>query len=233
MKILLIEDDFFVAKNLTLFLKEKGHYLNWAKDGKIGLELAQKENYHLIITDYLLPGLNGQELISRLRAEGYNQPIMAISVCKEAEDKAKLLNEGADDYLVKPFLLTELEAKIGSLARRQAAAEANLCYDSELELNPAKRELRCRNQKTTLTNKEFLLLKFLMTNPGRILSYQEICEQAWEEESFCRHNLVEVYILKLREKLKQKKPSPIETVSARGYRWREKNSEKINPFQFY
>lgn len=232
MKLLLIEDDFFIAKNLILFLKGKGHLINWAKNGKIGLELAQKENYHLIITDYLLPCFNGQEVIGRLRAEGYNKPILAISVCGEAKNKVALLNEGADDYLTKPFLLGELQTRIEALARRQPAKEKNLPYDAELELNTARRELLYQQQKIPLTNKEFLLLKLLMSNPGRILSYQEICEQAWEEEGFCRHNLVEVYILKLREKLKFKKPSLIETVPGKGYRWRPKNSEKANHYSF-
>lgn len=233
MKLLLIEDDFFIAKNLILFLKKRGHLINWAKDGKTGLELAQKENYHIIITDYLLPKLNGQEIINHLRAQGYNKPILAISVYQEVEKKVALLNEGADDYLSKPFFLDELQARIEALVRRQPAIEANLCSDSDLELSSAKRELLYQNKIIPLTNKEFLLLKLLMTNPGQVLSWQEICERAWEEEDFCRRNIVEVYILKLREKLKFKKPSPIETVPSCGYRWRAKDSKIIDHFPSY
>lgn len=218
MKILVIEDDSIIAKSICDFLKSNNYVIDIASDGETGLNLASTNCYDLIISDFLLPKINGQEIITRLRKNGVSTPVLAISVCDKTQNKINLLNNGADDYLVKPFFFTELNARIGAMLRRgKVTSGKNLKY-ADLELNLLSHEAIRDNKEIYLTTKEFLLLKLLMEKPETIFSRQIINELAWDEASNHFSNILEAYILKLRSKIDFKKPFLIKTVSGRGYK---------------
>jgi len=218
MKLLIIEDDSSITKSLSDFLKSNNYVVDTASDGEAGFNLADNTSYDLIITDYLLPKLNGQEIIKSLRANGITTPILVMSVCNKISDKVDLLNKGADDYLIKPFLFTELEARINALLRRQLTPKNKLIYYSDLKLDLLSHEATRDEQTIYLTTKEFLLLKLLIENPEITFSKQAINERAWDEASNHFSNVIEAYILKLRHKIDFKKPFLIKTVSGRGYK---------------
>lgn len=218
MKLLIIEDDHLIAKSLNDFLKNNNYIVDIAYDGESGLSMASNNNYDLIITDYLLPKINGQEIIERLRKNGYAAPILAISVCDKCQNKINLLNKGADDYLTKPFFFTELQARINAMLRRREPLNKKVLKYADLELDLMSHEASRAGQNIYLTTKEFLLLKLLMENPKEIFEKQTINELAWDEASHYTSNVVESYILKLRNKIDFKKPFLIKTVSGRGYK---------------
>ncbi len=220
MRLLLIEDDGLIARPLLKFLKDSGYAVDWASNGQDGLRLAGDEDYDLILTDYLLPDIDGRLIIDHLRAHHYENPILAISVCHTTKDKVTLLDQGADDYLIKPFDLRELRARIEALTRRQRPRVSNCYIYNDLQLNLETQELLQGNHAIPLTNKEFLLLKLLIENPGKSLSRTQIHELAWGEEPNHQSNIVDAYIRRLREKIDSKEPSLIETVPEQGYRWR-------------
>jgi len=218
MKILIIEDDHIISDPLKSFLKSNNYIVDVASDGEQGLKLANNNNYDLIISDYLLPKINGQEIISRLRKNGNTTPILSISVCDKTQNKINLLDKGADDYLVKPFFFTELQARVNAILRRRQPISRKIINYSDLELNLASHEANRGKQTIYLTTKEFLLLKLLIENPETTFSRQAINEKAWDEASNHFSNVIDAYILKLRNKIDFKKPFLIKTVSGRGYR---------------
>ncbi len=135
MKLLIIEDDHIIADPLSDFLKNNNYVVDVAADGEHGFALADNNDYDLIITDYMLPKINGQEIINLLRRNGNTTPILAISVCDKTQNKINLLDQGADDYLVKPFFFTELQARISAMLRRQKIANQKIITYQDLELN--------------------------------------------------------------------------------------------------
>lgn len=218
MKILIIEDDHIISSLLVKFLKDNFYTVDLASDGEKGLNLATVYKYDLIISDFLLPKLNGEEIIKKLRDLGNNTPILVMSVCGQTKNKISLINHGADDYLPKPFLFTELLARIKAILRREPLKEDKNISISDLSLDLKNQEAARNNKKIYLTNKEFCLLKLLMKNPGVIFDKQRIIEEAWDEVDGSLSNIVEAYILKLRKKIDFKKPFFIKTVPGRGYR---------------
>lgn len=218
MKLLIIEDDHIIAEPLSDFLKNNNYVVDVASDGEHGFALADNNDYDLIITDYMLPKMNGQEIINRLRNNGNTTPILAISVCDKTQNKINLLDQGADDYLTKPFFFTELQARISAMLRRRKILHQKVITYQDLELNLLSHEARRGDKSIYLTTKEFLLLKLLMENPRITFSRQAINERAWDDASNHFSNVIEAYILKLRQKIDFKKPFLIKTVSGRGYK---------------
>lgn len=218
MKLLVIEDDHIIAESLNNFLKDNNYVTDLAYDGESGLKLASNNEYDLIITDYMLPKINGQEIISRIREDGSTVPILAISICDQAQNKINLLDKGADDYLPKPFFFTELQARINALLRRHQPLNKKVISYDDLSLDLLSHEANRSGQIIYLTTKEFLLLKLLLENPQITFSKQAIKEKAWDEASNHFSNVTEAYILKLRRKIDFKKPFLIKTVPGRGYR---------------
>jgi len=222
MKLLVIEDDKNIAEALGKFLKSNNYVVDVASDGESGFNLADNNDYDLIITDYLLPKINGQEIISRLRQNGNTTPILAISVCDKTQNKINLLNRGADDYLAKPFFFTELQARVGAMLRRRKPQPKKILAYNDLELDLSSHEATRSGQIIYLTTKEFSLLKLLIENPEIIFSKQAINERAWDAASSLISNVTEAYILKLRTKIDFKKPFLIKTVPGRGYKLDDK-----------
>lgn len=218
MKLLIIEDDSAILKSLSDFLKNNNYAVDTASDGESGFNLASSLSYDLIITDYLLPKLNGQEIIKALRKNGNQVPILVLSVKDRSQDKINLLNNGADDYLAKPFFFNELQSRIKALLRRQPSPKNNILEFADLKLNLLSHEAIRDGRHIYLTTKEFCLLQLLMKNPKITFSRQIITEEVWYGTSNHLSNIIEALILKLRKKIDFKKPFLIKTIPGHGYR---------------
>lgn len=218
MHILLIEDDKNLVASLSLALTSNGFSVATAIDGKLGYQLALANRYDLIVLDCNLPSLSGQEIIKKLRGAGRTAPILVLTVLDDLNNKITVLNLGADDYLTKPFAVSELLARIKSLLRRPFNLAENILKIGNLELNKAKLLVTKNNVPLYLSSKEFSLLEYLMSNPGRFLSRQEIMDKVWDENADPFSNTIEVHIMHLRRKIETKKEQLIFTFTNRGYK---------------
>lgn len=218
MKALLIEDDQEICHSLQAFLKEKNIILDTANDGERGLNMALINSYDLILLDYNLPKLNGNEIIQALRQEKKHLPIIMITVRSNLDDKINLLEQGADDYLTKPFSLCELVARIKAVTRRPPIIKDEVLKIKNLEVHPDKFIVKRNGKNIKLRAKEFSLLVYLLENKGRFLSRQDIIEHVWDENADPFSNTIEVHIMKLRKKIENKRDRFIFTLSNRGYK---------------
>lgn len=218
MRLLLIEDDNNIAEILAVFLKAKGYMTDVAADGEKGYQLACGQNYDLIILDYNLPKMNGREVIESLRAVKINTPVLMLSVRSGLDDKIELLNLGVDDYLTKPFNLTEILAHIKAILRRPPVWQETSLKINDLELIPEKFQATKNGHRVSLSPREFSLLEYLLRHRGLIMSRQDIMEHVWDENADPFSNTIEVHISNLRRKLETKKQKFIFTVSGRGYK---------------
>ncbi len=222
MRLLIIEDDAEIVRPLSLALKEAGFTVDTANDGEKGCFTALTNVYDLIILDYNLPGLNGKEIVEKIRADNRQVPILMLTVRSEIKDKVELLDSGADDYLTKPFVLSELLSRVKALLRRPEKLKENILKIGDLELDPDKFAASFQSRRLPLSTKEFALLEYLMANAGRVLSRQEIMEHVWDENADPFSNTIEVHIMKLRQKIAAPQGPLIRTVSGRGYKLEEK-----------
>ncbi|MFA6492538.1 MAG: response regulator transcription factor [Patescibacteria group bacterium] len=221
MRILIIEDDHKIAGAVKKGLEQESFACDVSYNGKDGLGFALTENYDLIIIDRMLPEIDGLKICSGLRKEGKHVPILILTAKDKISDKVEGLNAGADDYLVKPFAFEELLARVRALLRRPVKTLSKVLKISDLSLNPETFEVKRGLEKIILSNKEFALLEYLMRNPGRILTKDNIISHVWDYDADILPNTVEVYIGYLRQKIDKifpnKKPL-IETVRGFGYR---------------
>jgi DNA-binding response OmpR family regulator len=218
MKILLIEDDTNIIQALTPALKEAGYIITAIANGEAGFFAAQIGGYDLIILDYNLPGLNGREIIRKLRDNGSIIPIIMLTIHSELTEKIDILDIGADDYLTKPFSFSELLARVKAILRRPESWEENVLKIGQLELNPSKFLAVQNGRRLFLSSKEFALLEHLLRHKGVILSRQNIMEHVWDENADPFSNTIEVHIRNLRRKLETDGQRLIFTVSNRGYK---------------
>ena len=218
MKLLIIEDDAEIIRSLSLALKAAGYTVDTAGDGEHGYFLARTNSYSLIILDYNLPGLNGREIIKKIRAEGLSVPILMLTVHSELIDKVDLLTLGADDYLTKPFALSELLARLKAILRRPPNWQGKTLKLGNLELDRDKFLVTKAGRRIVLSSKEFALLEYLLENKGQVLSRQTIMEHVWDENSDPFSNTIEVHIMNLRKKLETPAHQLIFTISNRGYK---------------
>ena len=218
MRVLLIEDDVEIAKSLISFLKSKNVVADLADDGEHGLRLALTNKYAAILLDYNLPKLNGREIIEKLRQEKNVTPVIMITVRSELEDKINLLNAGVDDYLIKPFSLCELWARIKAITRRPLEIKPDCLKMKNIELYPDKFIVKKNGHSIKLRAKEFALLSFLLENRGSFVSRQDIMEHVWDVNANPFSNTIEVHIMKLRKKLENRREKFIFTLSNRGYK---------------
>lgn len=217
MKILIIEDDHQVATSLRSVL-DKHFAVHLAYSGRKGSFLALTNEYDLIILDLNLPDISGLQVCQDLRRESIIIPILILTGKNQTESKVVLLNAGADDYLVKPFALNELRARIRALLRRGPQLEAQVLQIGSLSLNPITQAVYCHNQPLQLSKKEYLLLYSLMRQPNVPLSRLQLLEHVWEGRPDIKNNTVDVHICNLRHKLKSlSKQKLIKTVHGTGY----------------
>jgi DNA-binding response OmpR family regulator len=203
MHILVIEDDKRVAGLIQRGLREQGFELTVAYDGGEGLKLATENTYDLVITDIILPGIDGIELCRKIREKDPWIPIIMLTALGTTDDKVEGFDAGADDYLVKPFEMRELLARINALMKRNKGRTftgAVLKY-ADLEMNLNTKSVKRSGDEINLTPKEFKLLEFMMQNPERVLSRTEIAEKVWDTHFDTGTNFIDVYINYLRKKI--------------------------------
>ncbi len=201
MRLLLVEDDAMIGASVQNGLRQEGYTVDWVRDGAAA-ELALANGVHeMILLDLGLPRKSGLELLASLRRKGLAMPVLVITARDSVADRVKGLDAGADDYLVKPFDLDELSARVRALLRRHAGRASPLIENGALSLNPATHEVLLGGAPVNLSAREFALLQALLEQPGVPLSRSQLEDKlyGWEEE--IESNTVEVYIHSLRRKL--------------------------------
>jgi len=218
MRILLVEDDADLAQFMRKGLKEERYAVDVALDGEAGLELTHQNPYDLFILDIMLPKLDGLTLCRRLRASGIRAPVLLLTARDTVQDKVSGLDTGADDYLTKPFAFAELLARVRALLRRGGPQHLTKLTAADLELDPASRRVWRAGKEIGLTNKEYLLLEFLLRNKNRVLTRTAIIDHVWDISYDPMTNIVDAHIRALRAKIDREfSPALITTVRGAGY----------------
>ena len=218
MNVLIVEDDVSVARFLRQAIAEAAYSPTVVSDGIVALEHARSMRYALILLDIMIPRMNGLEVCRKLRDEGDLTPVLVITACDTLEDKVQGLDAGADDYLVKPFQLAELLARVRALLRR-GSAPPNPLKIADLTLDPSTRRATRGTRSILLSATEYSLLEFLMRNAGRVLTRAAILEHVWQYDFEGNDNVLDVYISYLRGKIDRGNPVPlIQTARGVGFR---------------
>ncbi len=220
MKVLLIEDDQSVALYIKEGLEAAGHEVTAAVDGELGLQLARRSQYDVMVVDRMLPGLDGISLVQKLRSDGDDTPILILSALGEVDDRVGGLLAGADDYLVKPFSFAELQARLEVLQRRrlQDVTQTSLqVLDLRMEL--LDQRVTRAGQKVQLQPREYKLLEYLMRHAGRVVTRAMLLEHVWGYHFDPQTNVIDVHISRLRQKIdKGFETVLLQTVRGAGYR---------------
>ncbi|HBE19503.1 MAG TPA: DNA-binding response regulator [Cyanobacteria bacterium UBA11149] len=220
--ILVVEDEIKLAQFIELELKYEGYQVTLANDGLTGLTAARESDPDLIILDWMLPGISGPEICRRLRTTGDKVPIILLTAKDEVSDRVAGLDAGADDYVVKPFSVEELLARVRAHLRRESPEEPDTLQFSDLSLNRITREVYRGNRLIELTAKEFDLLEYLLTHPRQVLTRDRILERVWGYDFMGDSNIIEVYVRYLRLKLEANgEKRLVQTVRGVGYVLRE------------
>jgi len=223
MNILLIEDEAKFAKILKKGLQQSGYEIDLAADGEEGYEKVRSNNYDLILLDLMLPKMSGLDLIPKIRECKPTIPIIAVTAKSSVDDRVQGLNLGCDDYLPKPFSFAELLARIQVQVRRGDPSAALEMRAVDLVLNPLKRKVTRAGKPIELSNKEFLLLEYLLRNKDQIVTRQDIVKNVWDASFNNFTNDVDVYINYLRNKVDRDfETRLIHTIRGVGYMLREK-----------
>lgn len=218
MKILVVEDDRETAEMLRNALSSKKHAVEIAPDGANGSFLGRSYNYDAILLDYSLPKKDGLMVCKEVRASGKSTPIIFLSVNDDQETKVSALENGADDYVTKPFSLNELQARIQAVSRRPSISKSPILEVHDLTLDTEKRLIKRAGKIIHVTNKEFNLLEYFMKHIGVVLSRALLIEHAWSTDSNVFSNAVEAHIRNLRRKINiNDNPNLIINIPGRGY----------------
>src|SRR6266478_3509392 len=201
MRILLIEDEAKVAGFIKRGLVAERYAVDVCADGTEGLEFAMSFQYDLIILDLMLPGLDGTTLLKRIRAVDSKVPALILTARDSVQDKVNNFEAGADDYLTKPFAFAELQVRVRALLRRQPMTRAHVLRVGDLEVDRLGQHVRRGGKRIDLTAKEYALLEYLASHPGRVLSRTMIIEHVWDESFEGLTNIVDVYVRHLRAKV--------------------------------
>jgi two-component system OmpR family response regulator len=221
MRVLVVEDGPKMAALLDRGLRRDGATVDVAVRGEDALWMATATTYDAIVLDVMLPGIDGFETCRRLRADDVWSPILLLTARDAVEDRVTGLDQGADDYLTKPFALDELLARLRALGRRGARERPAVLKVGELRLDPGTRRVWRGKIEIDLPPKQFALLEALMREPGRVLSRYELLERAWDQAYENRSNVVDVHVRVLRDRIDRPfRTRSIETVRGAGYRLR-------------
>jgi DNA-binding response OmpR family regulator len=219
MRLLLVEDNTRLRTSIQLSLEEAGYVLDTAADGVEGQELAELTPYDAIILDIMLPKRDGLEVCRNLRKIHLRTPILMLTARDTVDDRVMGLDSGADDYLVKPFSIQELEARLRALMRRDAPEKTGVLTAADLELDPATHTAQRAGVPIELTSKEFALLEYMIRNPNWLITREMAERHVWDYGGASGSNLVDVYIRRLRRKVDEPYDVKlIETVRGYGYR---------------
>lgn len=218
MRILLVEDEKKVADMVARGLKAERFAVDVAGDGLNGWDMAGAYDYDLIILDLMLPGLNGTELLRRIRRNNQQVPILVLTARDATTEKVQNFEAGADDYLTKPFAFAELLVRIKALLRRGPVNRSSVLRVADLEVDRLSQQVKRAGKRIELTAKEYALLEYLATNPGRVFSRTMIIEHVWDQSFEGFTNIVDVYVRHLRSKVDDPFPEKLlRTVRGVGY----------------
>ncbi len=222
MKILLIEDDTQVAEFVASELSVAGHDCRREARGDVGLDVACASPFDVLIVDRLLPGLDGLSIIERLRQRGDQTPALVLSALGDVDDRVKGLHSGADDYLIKPFSMAELLARLEVLHRRGAAPGADTVTSlqvADLHMDLLRQQVARQGKALNLQPREYKLLEYLMRNAGQVVTRAMLLEHVWGYRFDPQTNVIDVHVSRLRQKIDREFDHPLlETVRGTGYR---------------
>ena len=219
MRILLVEDNRRLSDSLRMILQEDGYAVDTAYDGIDGEEAGLLPGYDVIILDVMLPGKDGLEVCKELRNRRINTPILMLTARDALEDRVLGLDSGADDYLIKPFEVDELRARIRALLRRDSSDKTGLLSVADLELDPATHTVTRAGEPIELTAKEFSLLEYMMRHPNHLITREMAEQHLWSYDHLVASNVVDVYIRRLRRKIDDPHPVKLlETLRGSGYK---------------
>jgi DNA-binding response OmpR family regulator len=220
-RILLVEDNPRLSHSLRASLEDDGYAVDCAFDGLDGEEMGHMPVYDVIILDVMLPGKDGMDVCRSLRDKRVKTPILMLTARDALDDRVQGLDSGADDYLVKPFEVKELRARLRALLRRESSSKAGILQAGDLSLDPARHSVQRGGQAVDLTAKEFALLEYLMRRSGHLITREMAEQHLWSDEHLVASNVVDVYIRRLRRKIDDPFDEKlIETVRGAGYRLR-------------
>jgi two-component system OmpR family response regulator len=217
MRILVVEDDALLAEGLVSVLSRAGHAVEHAASGRLADALLERESYDLIVLDVGLPGIDGFEVLRRLRARRSPTSVLVLTARDAIDDRVRGLDLGADDYLTKPFSVTEFEARVRALLRRSASKEARWSI-AGLTVDFAAKRIRVHDRQVDLTPREWALLELFVSRPGRVLSKGQIAESLFSFDEQLSPNAIEVHVSRLRAKIEPAGVA-IRTVRGFGYLW--------------
>ncbi len=227
MRVLLVEDNHRLSDSLRAVLVEDGYAVDTAYDGVEGEELATFTPYDVIILDIMLPKRDGLDVCRSLRSQKVKTPILMLTARDSLDDRVLGLDSGADDYLVKPFEIKELRARLRALLRREADDKGGNLALADLRLDPATHDAWRGKIRLDLTAKEFALLEYLMRNPNRLITREMVLNHLWDYGQTLGSNVVDVHIRRLRRKVDDPfEPKLIETIRGAGYRLRSPERKK-------
>ncbi len=214
MKILLVEDDELLGEGVVTGLKHFGHVTNWLREARLVIEAVSSESYDLLLLDLGLPDMDGLELLRKLRSRGFDLPVLILTARDQIEDKLSGFNDGANDYLVKPFDIRELEARIRVAVKRKSGIVSETISIGCVNLNCSNHTLLIDGQEQSLSRREFPILELLFRNPDKIYSREQLeaLSYGWGDE--IESNAIEVHIHKIRKKIGA---DAIKTVRGVGY----------------
>lgn len=221
MRVLLIEDNRRLSDSLRITLEEDGYAVDVAYDGLDGEEMGLVPSYDILILDIMLPGKDGLEVCRELRDRHITTPILMLTARDALDDRVLGLDSGADDYLVKPFEVDELRARIRALLRRDSSSKSGVLQVADLVLDPAAHTVQRAGRPIELTAKEFSLLEYFLRHPNHLVTREKVEEHLWSYDHVIASNVVDVYVRRLRTKIDD--PSEVklfETLRGAGYRLR-------------
>jgi two-component system, OmpR family, response regulator len=221
MDVLVVEDDPGIGRALQKGFREAGHECVWMRTGPAGLDAARTQQFDAVVLDLLLPGEPGMEVLRRLRGEGIRTPVVILTALGAVEERVAGLRAGADDYLVKPFAMVELLARLEAVCRRTADRPAAALEGGGLRLDLTTRRVTGGGVEIQLSPTEFSLLELLMRHAGQVVTRKMVCEHLWDADWEGVTNVVEVHVTRLRAKLQRcGMDALISTVRGRGYAFR-------------
>jgi two-component system response regulator TctD len=216
MNTLLIEDTIDLGAAIATRLRRQGHAVEWLTDGEVAARRLQEDRFDLIILDLMLPGASGMDVLKRLRYRRVGTPVLVIMARADVGDKVDLLDLGADDYLVKPFDLLELEARMRAVMRRQGGVPASRIEIGNVVMDIAERTIEIDGRRINLTRREFRLLELLVPRLGRVVPKERLMDQLFGYENAVGQNALELYVSRIRHRLLDS-TLRIETVRGVGY----------------
>lgn len=228
LKVLVVEDELTLARLLSYNLTQEGYHITVVDHGTKGLEVALQHHYDLIILDIMLPGMNGFEVLTKLRKEGIRTPIIILTARNGEEEVVRGLKCGADDYITKPFGVAELLARVGAVLRRSSTDTLNVKDDDadekvivlgDLRIYPEKYEVTLLNEQISLRPKEFEVLLYLVQRPGTVITRDDLMNAVWGFDYFGGQRTVDVHVSSLRKKLELNQQSvQIDSIRGVGYK---------------